>query len=110
MDLLNEITRLTEMLNTSVKKLRETGQVYAKAQMEYRVALAEKELKLNTEGIAKTLIYDLARGDRAVAKAKYEEICAEAIYKANMEAINSIKLQIRILDNQYAREWGTPDA
>ena len=31
---------------------------------------------------------------------------AEAVYKANQEAINSIKLQMRIIENQLSREWG----
>ena len=40
------------------------------------------------------------------AKAKYNEIVKEAIYKANQEAINSSKLQIRIIENQIQREYG----
>lgn len=110
MDILNEITRLTEQLNVSVRKLRETGKAWAEATEKYRIALAEKELELSDGFMAKTLIHDIARGDKKVARAKYDAICAEAIYKANQEAINSIKLQIRVLDNQYAREWGNPDA
>lgn len=32
---------------------------------------------------------------------------AEAVYKANTEAINTLKLQIRLLENQMQREWST---
>lgn len=33
-------------------------------------------------------------------------ILAETIYKANQEAINSIKLQLRLIEGQINREWG----
>lgn len=28
------------------------------------------------------------------------------LYQANQESINSTKLKLRILENQYQREWG----
>ena len=45
--------------------------------------------------------YQLLRVDREIT----EEISKEAIYKANQEAINSTKLQIKIVENQMSREW-----
>ena len=38
-------------------------------------------------------------------KALFEEICKEAVYKANQETINVIKLQIKLIENQILREW-----
>ena len=105
MDLLNQITTLTEQLTTSVKMLRRTGQEYAEAQMNYRMALAKKITELEATGRPVTNLLYIAKGDKDVAKAKYEEICKEAIYKANLESINAIKVNIRILDNQYQKEW-----
>jgi hypothetical protein len=32
------------------------------------------------------------------------------VWTANKEAINSIKLQLRILDSQLSREWSNPQA
>ena len=46
-------------------------------------------------------IFDLFRGVRTVKRD-----VAETIYEANKEAINTLKLQIRILDTQLSREWG----
>lgn len=45
------------------------------------------------------------KGNRDVAHKKFQEISKEAIYKANLEAINSIKLRIRIIQNQIDKEW-----
>lgn len=105
MDLLNQITTLTAQLSASVKALRKTGQDYAEAQMNYRIALAQKIAELEATGRPVTNLLYIAKGDKAVARAKYEEICKEAIYKANLESINAIKVNIRILDNQYQKEW-----
>lgn len=105
MDLLNELNVKVNELNTSVKQLRLSGQKYAEAYTKYRIELAKELLKLKNEGMPVTIAYDIARGKESIAKEKYNEICQEAIYKANQEAINSTKLQIKILENQIDREW-----
>lgn len=109
MDLLNQITSLTEQLSASVRALRKTGQDYAEAQMNYRIALAQKIAELEATGRPVTNLLYIAKGDKNVARAKYEEICKEAIYKANLESINAIKVNIRILDTQYQKEWGADE-
>lgn len=105
MDLLEQIINLQTTLNTSIKMLRQTGQEYADAQRIYRQKLSEEILKLEAQGRPVTNLIYIARGTKEVANAKYNEICKEAIYKANLESINSIKLQLRILDNQYRMEY-----
>lgn len=46
-------------------------------------------------------------GIPSVAEARFKRDVAETIWKANMEAINSIKLEIRIIDGQLQREYGS---
>lgn len=104
-DLFNLLQKLTKDLNVSVKKLRETGEDYARAYTNYRIALAKELLVLKNEGYAITLAGDIARGKPEIAKLKFDEISKEAIYKANQEAINSTKLQIKLVENQLSREW-----
>ena len=41
-----------------------------------------------------------------VAEARFKRDVSEAVYKANLEAINSIKLQMRLIEAQLQREWG----
>ena len=105
MDLLQELQYKTKMLDTSIKQLRKTGSEYAKAYTDYRVALAKELIQLKNEGYAITLAGDIARGKPDIAKLKFEEISKEAIYKANIESINAIKLEIKIIQEQISREW-----
>lgn len=51
-----------------------------------------------------------AYGIPEVAQKRFERDVAEATYKANMESINSLKLQLRLLDAQISREYGGKQA
>ena len=106
MDLYNELMEKCRLLDNSIKMLRKTGSDYAKAYTDYRVALAKELVKLKEEGYAITLAGDIARGKPDIAHLKYEEISKEAIYKANMESINVLKLQIKIIQEQLNKEYG----
>ena len=105
MDIANEISQKTTLLDNSIKMLRKTGSDYAKAYTDYRVALAKELLILKNEGYAITLAGDIARGKPEIAHLKFEEISKEAIYKANIESINVLKLEIKILQEQYNKEY-----
>ena len=105
MDLTNELNNLINKLDISVKSLRKTGSEYAKAYTDYRVALAKELMILKEEGYAITLAGDIARGKPEIAKLKFKEISSEAIYKANQESINALKLQIKIIQEQINKEW-----
>lgn len=104
-DLLNEIQQKTRDLNISIKKLRETGSEYARAEADYKMILRTEALKLRDTGMAVGLITMVVYGIEEVAKARQKRDIAEATYKANQEAIQAIKLMIRILDSQIQREW-----
>ena len=105
MDIVNQINYLQKQLDKSIKLLRQTGEQYAKAYTDYRVALAKELLLLKDEGYAITLAGDIARGKPEIAKLKFNEISKEAIYKANLESINALKIEIKVLSNQYDKEW-----
>ena len=107
MDLTNELNNLIKKLDISVKSLRNTGSDYAKAYTDYRVALAKELMILKEEGYAITLAGDIARGKPEIARLKFKEISTEAIYKANQEAINSTKLQIKIIQEQLNKEYSS---
>ena len=105
-DLYTTLEELKNDLNTSIKSLRITATEYAEAYKNYRVLLAKKLLQLRNDGMPITLASDIARGDEDIASAKMVEIKKEAIYKANQESINAIKLQIKVVENQITREIG----
>lgn len=106
MDLYNELMQKIKELNISIKKLRETGTEYAEAEKEYKITLRKEALKLRAEaGMPVTLIQQVVYGVPEVANKRFNRDVKEAVYKANQEAINSTKLQIRIIENQLQREW-----
>lgn len=106
MDLANELQEKCRLLDNSIKMLRKTGSEYAKAYTDYRVALAKELLLLKNDGFAITLAGDIARGKPEIAHLKFEEISKEAIYKANLESINALKLEIKIIQEQINKEYG----
>lgn len=107
MDLLEELQIKTQELDKSIKSLRYTGTEYAEAERSYKVTLRQEALKLRSSDMPVTLIQQVVYGVPEVAEKRFTRDVAEAVYKANQEAINSIKLQIRILDAQISREFST---
>lgn len=108
MDLVLEIQDKMKELTQSIKMLRAHGVKLAEAERDYKIKLREEALKLRQEkGMAVTLIGQTVYGVPQVAKLRFERDVAEAMYTANQEHINVCKLQIRILENQLSREWGS---
>lgn len=104
MDLEIELNSKLRDLDIGIRSLRKTGEEYAKAYTDYRIALAKELLILKNEGYAITLAGDIARGKPEIAHLKFLEISKEAIYKANLESINATKLAIKIIQEQKNRE------
>jgi len=107
MDLYNDLQQKIKELNISIKKLRETGTEYAEAERDYKITLRQEALKLRAEkGMPVTLIQQVVYGVPEVAEKRFVRDVKEAVYKANIEAINVFKLQIRIIESQLQREYG----
>ena len=106
MELIDELQNQISLLQASIKSLRKTSEAYAKAEKDYKILLRQECLKLRDEGMAIGMIDKTAYGIPSVAEMRFKRDIAEANYKANQEAIQSYKLQIRLLDNQISREWG----
>lgn len=104
-DLLNELSAKVNLLDTAVKELSKRGQRYAQAEHDYKVRLSQQILIERDKGVPVTIISDICRGNKEIAKLRFERDVAEVAYKAAQEAINSYKLQVRILDSQISREW-----
>lgn len=107
-DLVQELQSKIQQLEYSVKQLRQSATDYAQAERDYKIKLRQECLLLRDSGMAIGLIDKTCYGIPEVADLRFKRTVAEAVYKANMEAINSLKLQIRLLDNQISREWSTP--
>lgn len=105
MELIQEIGAKSSLLDAAVKQLGVRGKAYAQAERDYKVAMAQKIILEREKGTPVTIISDICKGDTEIARLRFERDCAEVVYKSALEAIQSIKLQIRILDAQIEREW-----
>lgn len=101
----DEIMKQNRLMEQAVKMLRKTGKEYAESERDYKILLRQEALKLRDSGMAVGMIDKVIYGVPAVAEARFKRDCAEAIYNANQESINTTKLTIRILMNQYDKEW-----
>lgn len=106
MDLYEEMKTLNGLLTSALKEYKSRGKEYAKAYKNYRIKVAQELLKLKAEGMPVTIAYDIARGKEEIANAKEQEIITECLYKSCQEAINTYKLQIKILQEQINKEYG----
>ena len=108
-DLYQELQSKTKQLEVSIKALRKSGTDYAEAERDYKVLLRTECLKLRDQGMAIGMIDKTCYGIPSVAEARFKRDVCETIYKANLEAINSLKLQMRLIDEQIKREWSVAE-
>ena len=106
MDLYQELQSKTLELDKCIRSLRVNGTKYAEAERQYKILLRQHCLILRDEGMPVTLIDKVCYGIQEVADARFKRDVAESVYDANREAINSIKLQMRLIESQLQREWG----
>ena len=106
MNLYNDIQDLTYRLNQAIKLLAKYGREFAETERDYKVSLRQEALKLRAEkNMPVTLIQQVVYGVPEVAEKRFKRDVAEAMYQTAQENINSIKLQIRVIENQLNREW-----
>ena len=108
-DLYQELQSKTKQLDVAIRQLRKSGTDYAEAERAYKVLLRTECLKLRDEGMAIGMIDKTCYGIPSVAEARFQRDVAETVYKANLEAINSLKLQMRLIDEQIKREWSVAE-
>lgn len=105
MDIMQEMSTLRVMLDRAVSEAKERGKKLAQCEHDYRVAKAKYILQQRTDGTPVTIISDLAKGEGSIARLCMERDIAQTLYDSSKEAINSYKLQIRIVQEQIQREW-----
>lgn len=106
MTLVEELDNKIKELDDAVQRLRYDGVALAQTERDYKVLLRTEVLKLRDSGMQVTVIKDIVRGIPEVAELRQNRDIAQTFYEADKELINSIKLQIRVLQNQFSQEWG----
>ena len=106
MDYINEILEKSRTLDACIEQLRDYGMKLSSAEKDYKVTLRQEALKLRTdENMPVTLINQIIYGVPEVAEKRFKRDVAETLYNTCQERINTLKLQIRILESQINREW-----
>ena len=106
-DLWTELQQKTKQLDYSVRELRNSGTAYAEAEKAYKIRLREYALGMKADGMAVGMITMTCYGIPEVAELRFKRDVASTVYEANKEAINAIKLEMRIIENQIQREWSS---
>lgn len=105
-ELWQEIQEKQKMLDKAIKELAQNGYKLAECERDYKIAVNKKALELRSQDVPVTLINQVIYGYEDIAKLRFERDTAQVKYNANLEYIQTIKLMIRILENQLSREYG----
>ena len=105
----SEVEAIKRQLDTALSTCRENGIKWAEAEREYRKAKSKEELRLRSEGVPVTLIPDIVKGLEEVADLDFKRNVALVTYKANVEAMLVKKLELKTMEAELEREYGTQD-
>lgn len=100
-DLIIEINKKRQEMNLAIKLLKDRGQEKAIAENKYRMELAKEILIQRDNKVPVTIISDICRGNKDIAKLKLDRDIAEVMYESVMQRLYATKLELQILDNQY---------
>lgn len=94
-----------QALRKATMQMGVDGRKYAKAEAAYQAAKSKRALELKSQGETAAMVNLRIKGDPMVNSYLMERECAKAIYEADRELINTLKVAIRVNENQMNREW-----
>lgn len=100
-----DIAATLDDLGRKVTAMREAGRSLAESEADYRQRLRVAILKERAEGTPVSIVGDVCRGIPEIALAKLRRDAADAEAKASAEAINVLKLRVRVMEAQLERDW-----
>lgn len=101
----HEVQADIRALDALTEEFRADGARLADAEARYRKEVAVAMLEERSEGTPVTIIRDVLYIRKAVYAALVERNNAQAVYDADKEAINALKLKIKVTNSQIEREW-----
>ena len=91
-------------LKAANESMRASGLAFAQAERDYKVAKARKILQLRADGFPVTITQDVAMGCDEVADLRFARDCAEVTYDTDRELVYSLKLSLRLIENEINRQ------
>ena len=96
-----EVQKIASLIITASQRIDQgTKEIYkmaknkAETEQQYRIALAKQKLILKSEGMAISLIEDVARGTEDIAALKFQRDYAEDMYKAAIESLRALRSEL----------------
>ena len=99
------IEECIRLIDLALLEAKRRGRVMVEKEAAYYTAKAKESFLLLEEGYANTLIQMVIKGRPNVAEAMSEYHAAEVEYKNANEAIQAMKLKLRVLENEQQRDW-----
>ncbi len=84
--------------------MKKRGKAKAKAECDYRIALASQMLIEREDGTPVTIINDICRGNKKIAELKMQRDISETMYDTCLQKIYQTKMEISIIENQMNAE------
>lgn len=103
-DLVIEINSLRKTLNLAINELKKRGIAKGESEQNYRIALAKEILLQREKGVPVTIISDICRGNKEIAKLKLDRDIAETLYETALQKIYSTKIELGIVERQIEAE------
>lgn len=100
-----DIQEAMNRMEISLSELKKYGVEFVQKEHDYRSELSKLLLLKREAGIPATILGDVCRGDRRIAKIRLDRDCAEVLYKVAQESINVYKLEFKHLEAQIDREY-----
>lgn len=108
-DYFQEMNQKRHELDVCIKELRKNGTALAEAERAYKIKLRECALRLRSQDMPIGLIDKTIYGVPEVADLRFQRDVCQTVYDANKDAINSIKLQLRLISAQIGFDMGNPN-
>lgn len=99
------IEECIRLIDLALKEAKRRGRVLVEKEAAYYTAKAVAAFSLKESGEAVTFIQTVIKGVPEVSEAMSEYHAAEVEYKNANEAIQAMKLKLRVLENEQQRDW-----
>lgn len=99
------IEECMRLLDVALKEAKMRGRAMVEAETAYYTAKAHESFNLLEAGFANTYIQTVIKGRPGVSEAMSAYHEAEVLYRNANEAIQALKVKLRILENEQEREW-----
>jgi hypothetical protein len=96
-------------MKPALEKMRKAGHDLAKAEYEYKKALRKEVLIERAKETAVGVIDKIIYGEDTVGMLRLKRDVALTDYEMYKELVMLLKADLRLLDNQIAREWSNSD-